>query len=457
MNNFLNKSTFVGIVHKLIFFSTVLLILFSRSFVGVYIFGIRVGELIIAAALLLSLLPFLTKYITKATTSKYVISDKLNFIHKIIIGTFFLSLILNTELPFNQYFFKSSSILWVIIFVNIGYYLSNVTNFSEKSGYFAVALLVTLYFLSTSLGEFPYIGDYPELIDRFFNKYSDKVEPVKASNLLLTLIVINLFSSVSIKSNKANLIILFCTVSLILPLLAFNSRGSVLFGILYFLLEIFYRRKTIYKNRLLTFCLLIISSLIFISSTLWIFNEFNFSKAQNVEEIVESINSSEEKFSQKKNFSPDTFLTFYIYEGRIYSRDATINWRFDIWQDNFEDQFNKNKIIQGYGYSSRLPVMNDPEEPGRYGEDGLNEHVHNYFVTVFARGGIILFIVTISYWFYLINEYRRVHKNNYILVLIIPALLNASFDVAMESVQFPYLLLLSIGYLFNAKQEFQNI
>ena len=118
---------------------------------------------------------------------------------------------------------------------------------------------------------------------------------------------------------------------------------------------------------------------------------------------------------------------------------------------------NKNKIIQGYGYSSRLPVMNDPEEPGRYGEDGLNEHVHNYFVTVFARGGIILFIVTISYWFYLINEYRRVHKNNYILVLIIPALLNASFDVAMESVQFPYLLLLSIGYLFNAKQEFQNI
>jgi O-antigen ligase len=203
--------------------------------------------------------------------------------------------------------------------------------------------------------------------------------------------------------------------------------------------------------------LLIISSLIFISSTLWIFNEFNFSKAQNVEEIVESINSSEEKFSQKKNFSPDTFLTFYIYEGRIYSRDATINWRFDIWQDNFEDQFNKNKIIQGYGYSSRLPVMNDPEEPGRYGEDGLNEHVHNYFVTVFARGGIILFIVTISYWFYLINEYRRVHKNNYILVLIIPALLNASFDVAMESVQFPYLLLLSIGYLFNAKQEFQNI
>ena len=40
--------------------------------------------------------------------------------------------------------------------------------------------------------------------------------------------------------------------------------------------------------------------------------------------------------------------------------------------------------------------MTDPSAPGRLGRDGMNEHVHNYFVNIFARGGIgqlILFVL----------------------------------------------------------------
>ena len=42
--------------------------------------------------------------------------------------------------------------------------------------------------------------------------------------------------------------------------------------------------------------------------------------------------------------------------------------------------------MKGYGYNEILPVMTDPSAPGRLGRDGLNEHVHNYFVNIFARG-----------------------------------------------------------------------
>ena len=40
-----------------------------------------------------------------------------------------------------------------------------------------------------------------------------------------------------------------------------------------------------------------------------------------------------------------------------------------------------------------LPVMTDPSAPGGLGRDGLNEHVHNYFVNIFARGGIFQFLL----------------------------------------------------------------
>ena len=35
-----------------------------------------------------------------------------------------------------------------------------------------------------------------------------------------------------------------------------------------------------------------------------------------------------------------------------------------------------------------FPIMLDPTAPGRLGRDGMNEHVHNYLVNIFARGGI---------------------------------------------------------------------
>ena len=114
-----------------------------------------------------------------------------------------------------------------------------------------------------------------------------------------------------------------------------------------------------------------------------------------------SVSDNLNKLVENKN-TIDVFMSFFIYEGRIYSRDGTTDWRLDIWQDVVEDLRDKNKLLFGYGYSSIIPVMVDPEAPGRLGEDGLNENVHNYAITILARGGLIHFSIFILFYIFLI-------------------------------------------------------
>ena len=106
--------------------------------------------------------------------------------------------------------------------------------------------------------------------------------------------------------------------------------------------------------------------------------------------VISEIPSAVSKIVEEKN-TQDVFLSFYFADSRIFSTDPTTNWRLDIWQDVIQDLGEKNRILRGYGYNEIIPVMTDPSAPGRLGRDGLNEHVHNYLVTIFARGGIINF------------------------------------------------------------------
>ena len=54
--------------------------------------------------------------------------------------------------------------------------------------------------------------------------------------------------------------------------------------------------------------------------------------------------------------------------------------------------------------------MTDPSAPGRLGRDGLNENVHNYFVNIFARGGIFQFIAYLVFYLTLLKLWKK--KNN---------------------------------------------
>ena len=215
--------------------------------------------------------------------------------------------------------------------------------------------------------------------------YADKFELSKASNLLISLIFVNVINYYININNNFVCYYFIISTSLFLPLLLFNSRGSFIALIFFILIYIIYRREVLFVNIKTSLIYLILFGLIFITSTYNIFGELDFSKRSQNEVIeVSSVSDNLSKLVENKN-TVDVFLSFFIYEGRIYSRDGTTDWRLDIWQDIVEDLNNKNQIVFGYGYSEILPIMVDPAAPGRLGEDGLNENVHNYLFTILAR------------------------------------------------------------------------
>jgi len=165
-----------------------------------------------------------------------------------------------------------------------------------------------------------------------------------------------------------------------------------------------------------------------------------------------SLSSNLEKIV-KKDQQRNAFLSLYIQDGRIMSVDQTTNWRLDIWQDVIEDMNKKNLIIRGYGYNEIIPVMTDPSAPGRLGRDGLNEHVHNYFVNIFARGGIFQLLFFILFHVSIVLYWNRKYLNYTILIYMIPSLICASLDMSMEGVQYPIVYYLFLGYLLSTHQK----
>ena len=117
----------------------------------------------------------------------------------------------------------------------------------------------------------------------------------------------------------------------------------------------------------------------------------------------------------------------------------------------------KNLIMKGYGYNEILPVMTDPSAPGRLGRDGLNEHVHNYFVNIFLlEGEYFNFCFFLTFHLGIVFYWNRKYLNYTILIFMIPSLLAASLDMSMEGVQYPIVYYLFLGYLLSTQQKAKN-
>ena len=127
------------------------------------------------------------------------------------------------------------------------------------------------------------------------------------------------------------------------------------------------------------------------------------------------------------------------------SKDNTTNWRLDIWQDLFWDLNSNGNIFIGYGFDSIFPVMLDPTAPGRLGRDGLNENVHNYFVNILGRGGLLQLILFIILYFTIIKNWMKIESKSLIFSYLIPVLIVSSLDVTMEGVQFPIIFYSYLG------------
>jgi len=430
------------------FIGIFLLLMFNRPFVGLDIFTFRLGELLILSSLVMLSLSFLS-YILKIKIFKLDISSIFNILFVILL-LFVVNLFVNNSNILSSYTYKSSVYIWCIGYIFTGIIYSNIESENKYLSKFILPIFMVLpflhYFFST--------GYFPNFIIDFFNNYSDKFEFTKASDIMLSLLVSNILSFKYIKSNLFKMIYFSISVSSLLPLLLLMSRGSFVSAVLFLSITIFYYRVYFIKNIKSSLLLFLLFLLSFTLSTYNV-NDVDFSfnigfGEANSEElsVVENVKSI-----SKKNDTRKAFLSLYISDGRLMSIDNTTNWRLDIWQDVFYDMKDKNILIKGYGHNEIIPVMTDPSAPGRLGRDGLNENVHNYFVNIFARGGLFQLIMFIGFYLTLINYWRKSFSNLSILIFIIPVLFNSTLDMSMEGVQYPIVFFSFLGYLLSTEED----
>jgi O-antigen ligase len=164
----------------------------------------------------------------------------------------------------------------------------------------------------------------------------------------------------------------------------------------------------------------------------------------NAAQVTDSLGNI---LKEKENVT--VWMSFYWHYGRLESTDPTTNWRLDIWQDVVYDLVEENRVLLGYGYNEIFPQMLDPEAPGRLGKDGLNENVHNYFVNIIGRGGIIQLILFILFHYSLVTYWKENVSNYQILMYIVPSFVVSSLDITMEGVQYPLIYYFFLYYFLK--------
>jgi hypothetical protein len=79
----------------------------------------------------------------------------------------------------------------------------------------------------------------------------------------------------------------------------------------------------------------------------------------------------------------------------------------------------------------------------------MNENIHNYFVNILARGGLIQFALFITFHLGLIAYWKDKSNNYQILMYIIPSFFVSSLDITMEGVQYPLIYYFFLYYFLQ--------
>jgi len=428
-----------------LFFTLVFIL--GRTFMGVYIFGFRVGEIMMGASLLIliSSLIFLNKELIDVFGKNFV---RVNFL---ILLSFILNALYTNSSFTSPYTYKSSSYIWTIGFFYLGYFFFRVNNISTSFMYFQIGVLVYIYFFS--------IYGLPTSISDFFLTISDKFEPHKGSDILIMFVTV-FFISNRLNSNKRFAFELFVAFSVAyLPLVLFKSRASIIALLIFLIFEFIYFNSELESNFKRNVILTIFCIGIFLQSV------FLVSGSGYLEDSQESFVSEVEyglDYIATYRADPDdeVFRLFYIAEDdlgtrttRIFSTDNNLNWRLQIWQDVVYDLIYKDSLITGYGFQGMIPAM---EPIDRQGLDRLNENVHNFPVNLLARGGLLTLILYIYLYTIFFSNMKNKYRSYYFLPFFVPVFFNTLFDVTMENSHYPLIFYFVIGMMYNKEKFFMT-
>ena len=428
-----------------LFFTLVFIL--GRTFMGVYIFGFRVGEIMMGASLLIliSSLIFLNKELIDVFGKNFV---RVNFL---ILLSFILNALYTNSSFTSPYTYKSSSYIWTIGFFYLGYFFFRVNNISTSFMYFQIGVLVYIYFFS--------IYGLPTSISDFFLTISDKFEPHKGSDILIMFVTV-FFISNRLNSNKRFAFELFVAFSVAyLPLVLFKSRASIIALLIFLIFEFIYFNSELEsnfkRNAILTiFCIGIFLQSVFLVSGSGFLEDSQESFVSEVEYGLDYI------ATYRADPDDEVFRLFYIAEDdlgtrttRIFSTDNNLNWRLQIWQDVVYDLIYKDSLITGYGFQGMIPAM---EPIDRQGLDRLNENVHNFPVNLLARGGLLTLILYIYLYTIFFSNMKNKYRSYYFLPFFVPVFFNTLFDVTMENSHYPLIFYFVIGMMYNKEKFFMT-
>ena len=428
-----------------LFFTLVFIL--GRTFMGVYIFGFRVGEIMMGASLLIliSSLIFFNKELIDVFGKNFV---RVNFL---ILLSFILNALYTNSSFTSPYTYKSSSYIWTIGFFFLGYFFFRVNNISTSFMYFQIGVLIYIYFFS--------IYGLPTSITDFFLTISDKFEPHKGSDILIMFVTV-FFISNRLNSNKRFAFELFVAFSVAyLPLVLFKSRASIIALLIFFIYEFIYfnseLKSNFKRNAILTiFCIGIFLQSVFLVSGSGFLEDSQESFVSEVEYGLDYI------ATYRADPDDEVFRLFYIAEDdlgtkttRIFSTDNNLNWRLQIWQDVAYDLFYKDSLITGYGFQGMIPAM---EPIDRQGLDRLNENVHNFPVNLLARGGFVTLILYMCLYTIFFSNMKNKYGSYYFLPFFVPVFFNTLFDVTMENSHYPLIFYFVIGMMYTKEKFFMT-
>ena len=416
------------------FFMT-MVFLFSRSFVGIEVMEFKVGEISMLMSLIFLIFSISISYKYDIFANK--VTRKFLTTNILFLTSFVIIVIINNGSFIDTYTYKASSYIWSIGFLYIGLYIGKDIKLTRK-----ISLLVVLYFIYL----YAYaVNDFPSSIVEFILSISDKYEPHKGSDILIMLIIPLFVLNRTFNNARTSLNILILSSALFLPLLLYKSRGAFVTFLIFIILEMYVLRKN-FKNSIKSNIIIFImfSTIFLLSSSIITQRDIR------IDEVSTTVTELATYRIPDKNaeFNPMFFL-----DGRFYSSDSNLNWRLQIWQDVIKDMSQNNLFLTGYGFSEKIPAMNDPL---RAGDDGLNENIHNFLLNVFARGGLIHLILYV----YLIIQIIKFLKNIFLdisyLSIVLPVLLVSLFDASMENAHFPIIFYFFIGIFMYKEKLFQN-
>ena len=406
----------------------------GRPLLGVYLFGYRFAEFLVALGLLFSILVLI-----KRRFFKKELSDNLLIINFLLLLYFIIYNIFDNSNFSNTYIYKNRVYIWYLSYFYIGLLIfknTKLNNFHYKLGYLGLLIVFifnTIYF--------------PNVLFDFYFNYSDKFQFLKGSEVIIFFVIVTFFSN---RFNKTGIMldIFLIFSSIFIPLTIFKSRSAGIAILFFIIVEVLIFRKYFSSNRRRTSVVFLICIILFsITSHNLVDNTFSLDET---DEAIAQV--FKHKYVVSNSYDDEKSL-FYFYDGRFYSADGNLNWRFQLWQNSIDSLLNNSRLIIGHGYQDTLEVFEDLKYSGL---DGLNENTHNYFLNIVLRGGVTSLVLILL----LFREFFKLALINNSKIdffqFIAPLFFVSMFDGSMENPYFGIVFYIFMSYFITNKKTYNQ-